>query len=41
MGRLVENLPTGDIDFKGKETYKPKVILDSRIKKSITKYLVK
>jgi len=30
-----------DIDFKGKEIYKPKVILDSRIKKGITEYLVK
>jgi len=40
-GRLVEDLSTADIDFKGEEIYKPKVILDSRIKKGITEYLVK
>jgi len=40
-GRLVEDLPTADIDFEGEEIYKPKVILDSRIKKGITEYLVK
>jgi len=39
--RLVEDLSTADIDFKGEEIYKPKVILDSRIKKGVTKYLVK
>jgi len=41
IGRLVEDLPTADTDFKGEEIYKSKVILDSRIKKGITKYLVK
>jgi len=41
IGRLVEDPPAADIDFKGEETYEPKVILDSRIKKGITEYLVK
>jgi len=41
IGRLVEDPPAVDIDFKGKEFYKSKAILDSRIKKGITKYLVK
>jgi len=40
-GRLVEDPPTADIDFKGEEIYKPKAILDSYIKKGITEYLVK
>jgi len=40
-GRLAEDLSTADIDFKGEEIYKPKAILDSRIKKGITEYLVK
>jgi len=40
-GRLVEDLPTTDIDFEGEEIYKPKAILDSRIKRGITEYLVK
>jgi len=41
IGRLVEDPPTADIDFKDKEIYKPKVILDFYIKKGITEYLVK
>jgi len=40
-GRLVEDPPTADINFKGEEIYKLKVILDSYIKKGITEYLVK
>jgi len=40
-GRLVEDLPATDIDFEGEEIYKPKAILDSRIKRGITEYLVK
>jgi len=40
-GRLVEDLPAADIDFKGEEIYKPEVILDSRINNSIIEYLVK